>query len=520
MHPVDLAIIVVYLAAMPLVGVLVGRRQRSAADYFIGERSLPWWAVCFSIVATETSTLTVISTPGLIWAASGNYNGLTYLQLPFGYIIGRTLVAFVLLPRYFKGKQSTAYQYLGERFGSVAQGVSSVAFIVTRLLAEGVRLFAGAIPIQVILTHYGLHTRYWQIVVLLTALTVIYALVGGIKAVVWVDVVQLSVYVGAAIVAAIVLATKLPSDWGSRAADAGVFKVFDFNFAPLHLLTSQYAFLTAVVGGAIFTMASHGTDQLIVQRFLSCRSISDGRKALIGSGVAVTVQFGLFLLIGAMLWAHNGFRNLKDLGLKSSDDVFTNFITSELPVGVAGLLIAAILASTMGALASALNALSNSTVADLYQRFTKRQPEDSKLLRHGRIWTLVWAVVFAAFGSLFSNRNNPVIEQGLSITGYTYGALLGAFFLGMWVKRARQVDAVIAFVVTVAAMAVIVLGVKIPSAPGAKPVVLAFPWYTLFGVVITLVVGGLLSLRHRTADPRATRAETEEVTPEAEAPPA
>lgn len=504
MHPVDLAIIVVYLAAMPAIGVLVGRRQRSAADYFIGERSLPWWAVCFSIVATETSTLTVISTPGLIWAASGNYNGLTYLQLPFGYIIGRTLVSFVLLPRYFKGQQTTAYAFLGERFGSAMQGVSSVAFIVTRLLAEGVRLFAGAIPIQVILKHFGLHTSYWQIVVVLTALTVIYALVGGIKAVVWVDVIQLSVYIGGAIIAMIVLAGKLPDGWTSRAADAGIFRLFDFNFDFLHLLTSQYAFVTAVVGGAIFTMASHGTDQLIVQRFLACRSVADGRKALIGSGVAVTIQFALFLFVGAMLWAHNGFRNLPELGVKG-DDVFTNFITSELPVGVAGLLIAAILASTMGALASALNALSNSTVADLYQRFTKRQPEDSKLLRHGRIWTLVWAVVFAVFGSLFSNRNNPVIEQGLSITGYTYGAMLGAFFLGMWVKRARQLDAIIAFVVTVAVMAVVVLAVKIPPAPGAKPVVLAFPWYTLLGVLITLVVGGALSLRHRTPDATAAK---------------
>lgn len=513
MRPVDLAIIVVYLAAMPAIGVLAGRRQRSASDYFIGERSLPWWAVCLSIVATETSTLTVISTPGLVWAAAGDYNGFTYLQLPFGYIIGRTLVSFVLLPRYFKGKQSTAYAFLGQRFGSAMQGVSSVAFIITRLLAEGVRLFAGAIPIQVILSGYGLHTQYWQIVVVLTALTVIYALVGGIKAVVWVDVIQLSVYVSGAVVAAIVLATKIPAGWTSRAADAGVFKVFDFDFSGLHLLTSQYAFLTAVVGGAIFTMASHGADQLIVQRFLACRSVSDGRKALIGSGIAVTVQFALFLFVGAMLWAHNGFRSLSALGVKSSDDIFTDFITSELPVGVAGLLIAAILASTMGALASALNALSNSTVADLYQRFTKRSVQDSKILRHGRVWTLVWAVVFAVFASLFTDQNNPVIEQGLSITGYTYGAMLGAFLLGLLIRRARQLDAIIAFIVTVAVMAYVVLGVRIAPAPGAKPVALAFPWYTLLGVLITLVVGGLLSLRHRTPDPNASTATQAEAEP-------
>ena len=510
MHPVDLAIIIVYLAAMPVLGVLVGRRQRSAADYFIGERSLPWWVVCLSIVATETSTLTVLSTPGLIWAGAGGYNGFTYLQLPFGYIIGRTLVSFVLLPRYFKGKQSTAYAFLGQRFGPAMQGLSSVAFIVTRLLAEGVRLFAGAIPIQVILSHYGLHTQYWQIVVVLTALTVMYALVGGIKAVVWVDVIQLSIYVGGAIIAAIVLATRLPAGWTSRAADAGVFTLFDFDFSGLHLLTSQYAFVTAIVGGTVFAMASHGSDQLIVQRFLACRSVSDGRKALIGSGIAVTVQFALFLFVGAMLWAHNGFRNLSALGVKSGDGMFTTFITSELPVGVAGLLIAAILASTMGALASALNALSNATVADLYPRVTKRAVEDSTVLRHGRLWTLVWAVVFAIFGSLFSNRNNPVIEQGLTITAYTYGAMLGAFLLGLLIKRARQLDAIIAFVVTVAVMASVVLGVKIPPAPGAKPVVLAFPWYTLLGVLITLVVGGLLALRHRTPGPNVSVARDKE----------
>ena len=377
MRGVDLAIIVIYLAAMPLIGVLVGRKQRSAADYFVGERSLPWGAVMLSVVATETSTLTVISTPGLVFG-----NAFLFLQLAFGYIIGRTVAAFVLLPRYFRGNLVSAYAFLGKRFGSGLQGTASVTFVITRLLAEGVRLFAGAIPIKVILSHYGIHLDYWVIVVILTALTLIYAYIGGIKAVVWVDVIQLSLYLGGAAVAAIVLLNKLPADWASQASADGKFMLVDFT---KNLLTSPYAFVTAVLGGAALSMASHGADQLIAQRLLATRSLRDGQKALIGSGIIVTIQFALFLLVGAMLWVFNGRKSVAQLGLQSPDDVFSRFIIDDLPVGVSGLLIAGVLASTMGALASALNALSTSTVADLYQRFTKRSPEDSKLLQHGRM---------------------------------------------------------------------------------------------------------------------------------------
>ncbi len=518
MRGVDLAIIVVYLAAMPLIGVLVGRKQRSAADYFVGERSLPWGAVMLSVVATETSTLTVISTPGLVFG-----NAFLFLQLAFGYIIGRTIAAFVLLPRYFKGNLVSAYAFLGKRFGSGLQGTASVTFVITRLLAEGVRLFAGAIPIKVILGHYNIHLAYWVIVVILTALTLIYAYIGGIKAVVWVDVIQLTLYLGGAAVAAIVLLNKLPGDWMSQASDDGKFMLVDFT---KNLLTSPYAFVTAVLGGAALSMASHGADQLIAQRLMATRSLRDGQKALIGSGIIVTIQFALFLLVGAMLWVFNGRKSVAQLGLQSPDDVFSRFIIDDLPVGVSGLLIAGVLASTMGALASALNALSTSTVADLYQRFTKRSPEDSKLLQHGRMWTLIWAVVFALFASLFSTTKNSVIELGLAITGYTYGALLGSFLLGLLIKKARQLDAIIAFVATVVVMAFVILGVKFSAKTGGligidfskaagDRVALAYPWYTLLGVVITLVVGGLLALRHRTPDPKAAEAnavgEAEEV---------
>jgi SSS family transporter len=466
-----------------------------------------------SVVATETSTLTVISTPGLVFGSA-----YTFLQVAFGYILGRIVAAVVLLPRYFKGTQVTAYQYLGKRFGSNVQGMASVTFMITRLLAEGVRLFAGAIPIKVILDHYGIHTAYWHIVVVLTALTLVYAFIGGIKAVVWVDVIQWSIYIIGAIVAIIVLATKLPSGWLTTASDQGRLQLLDFAS---NIFTGSNPFWIAIIGGAFLSMASHGADQLIVQRLLSCRSLKDGQRALIGSGIMVFVQFAVFLVVGTMLWVYLGGKDgatAKAIagGKLGSDTVFPNFIINVLPVGLSGLLIAGILASTMGALASALNAMSSSTVGDLYQRFSRRKLTDSQTLKHGRTWTLIWAVVFAIFASLFTNTKEPVIVLGLAIVGFTYGALLGSFLLGLIFRKARQLDAGIAFVASVIGMAFIVLFVKFDKAGdmhlaygltkvGDKSPPVSY-WYTLTGVVISLVVGGLLSLRHRNDAPEAAEA--------------
>ncbi|MBO0840913.1 MAG: sodium:solute symporter, partial [Sciscionella sp.] len=473
--------------------------------------------VTVSIVATETSNLTVISTPGLVFGG-----GFTFLQLALGYIIGRIVVAMVLLPRYFKGNQPTAYAYLGKRFGSALQSTASVTFIITRLLAEGVRLFAGAIPIQAIFAHYGINTQYWQIVVLLTFLTVIYAFVGGIKSVIWVDLIQWSLYILGAIGAVIWLATKVPSGWASSALHQGAFHFFEFGKS---VLTYPYAFFAAIIGGAFLSMASHGADQLIVQRLLACKSLRDGQRAVIASGIVVFIQFALYSLIGAMVFILEGgstgsTAKAITAGTTTSDTVFPNFIVNDLPVGLSGLLIAGILAATMGALASALNTMSTSTVADLYQRFTKRKPEDSAILRHGRVWTLVWAAVFAVFASLWTNTKTPTIQLGLAIAGYTYGALLGAFFLGIFVKRARQGEAIAAFLSSVVVMAFVLLFVKFDPTNGIhisfgltstkKLLTLGSYWNTLAGVIISLVVGGLLSLRHNGPAPEAAEAEQEQ----------
>ncbi|HWN31449.1 MAG TPA: sodium:solute symporter [Pseudonocardia sp.] len=480
MHDVvNLAVIVAYLVAIAVIGLKLSGRQRSATDYFTGERSLPWWAVMFSIVATETSTLTVISVPGVAYVGS-----FSYVELAVGYLIGRILVAFVLLPLYFRGGFVSAYQYLGLRFGRHVQALASVTFLVTRLLAEGVRLFAGAIPIKLLLAEFGVHVNYFVIVLAITAVTVAYTYVGGIKAVVWTDFLQMSLYVLGALVCIAVLLGQVGLVGLGTAFEAGKLTVFNFD-API--LTSPYAFVTAIVGGALLTMASHGSDQLIAQRVLSCRSLSDGRKAMIGSAVAVGVQFALFSLVGALLWVASNGASLQQLGL-SSDQIFGDFILRGLPMGLSGLLVAGILAATMGSLSSALNSLSNSTIADLVQSWAGRSPAPDTMLRIARWATGVWAVVMVAFASMFTTTKNPVVELGLSIASYTYGALLGAFLLGLLIRRADGVAAGLAFLATLLGTGWAAVGLRI----GGKA--LAFPWFVPLGVLITLAVGGLVAL--------------------------
>lgn len=487
MRVIDLAVIGIYLVAVPALGILLSGRQRTTRDYFLGNRKLPWWAVCMSVVATETSTLTVISVPTVAYLGA-----FTYLQLAIGYLIGRVVVALVLLPRYFAGEMVSAYGFLGQRFGAGLQGTASVTFLITRLLADGLRLFATAIPVKVVLDSFGLDVSYWQIILVLSTLTVIYTYLGGIRAVVWVDVVQLGIYVGGSIIAGLILLGRLPAGSFASLADDGKFRLFDFDAA---LLTNQYSFITALIGGAVFATASHGADQLMVQRLLACRNLRDGQLAVIASGFVVLVQFALFLFIGAMLFAFYRGASPESMGMRSDDELFARFIVNELPPGLSGLLIAGIIAAAMSTLSSSLNSLSTSTVSDLGGRARQSSGQDSTTLRRAKLATIAWALVFVVFASSFTTTDNPVVEVGLGIAAYTYGALLGAFVLGLVVRRARQADAVIAFVVTLVTVLALALGTTFPDGEGGRAP-LAFPWYTPIGVVVTLLVGGLLALRH------------------------
>ncbi len=495
MRLLDLLVILVYLVAIAAVGLRLSGRQASATAYFVGERDLPWWAVCFSVVATETSTLTVISVPGVAYLGAFGF-----VELSIGYLLGRSLVAFVLLPLYMRGGFVSAYQYLGQRFGGGLQGLAAVTFLGTRLLAEGVRLFASAIPIKLLLDAIGLPTGYVAIIAGLSLVTVLYTYAGGIRAVIWTDAIQMTLYVGGACVCVAVLLGEVGVAGLGQAYAAGKFQVINLS-APV--LTSPFNAVAAILGGAIFSMASHGTDQLMVQRVLACRSLADGRRAMIGSACMVGVQFALFSLVGALLWVHLGGRSPAELGLRSSDDLFPQFILDELPPGLSGLLIAGILSATMGSLSSALNSMATSTVADLWRALGRgseargseawgseaRGGEARGALRLSRALTLVWAVVMAGFACLFTDTKGAVVLLGLGIAGYTYGALLGAFLLGLAVPRANGRDAIAAFLVTLVAMTVVV-----------RSYTLAFTWYVPLGVLVSLAVGGLLSLLHPAPD--------------------
>ncbi len=477
----DYAVLVGYLVAVLGFGLWAGGRQETTTDYFLGGRDLPWWAVLFSIVATETSTLTVIGVPAVAYGGA-----LVFLQLTFGYLAGRVAVAVWLLPRYFEGEQATAYAFLGARFGDGMRAAASVTFMATRLLADGVRLFATAIPLKVIAASAGLEVSYAAIIVAIGLVTVAYTFVGGIKAVVWLDVVQLGVYVGGALVAVGILIGEVPGDWWATARAAGKTQVVDLGLGLTlaEWIAAPYTLVVAVLGGAFFSAASHGTDQLIVQRLLACRSLGDGQRALVGSGVVVVGQFALFLLVGLLLWSYYGGATLEALGLTRGDELFPKFIVEAMPPGLAGLLLAGIIAAAMSTLSSSLSALASSTVFDLREQFSRVPLTESAALRLSRWTTLGWGLALAAFAMLFESITNPVVELGLGIASFTYGGLLGAFLLGLVSRRARQRDALAAYGATLAALAVVV-----PTG------VLAWPLYTVAGALVTVGVGGLLGRR-------------------------
>ncbi len=486
MQTVDIVVIIVYLLCSAWLGLKLSGRQRDVKDYFIGNRELPWWAVCFSVVATETSALTVISVPGVAYLGD-----VTFLQVAVGYLIGRIVVAYLLLPRYYRGEMTTAYAYLGLRFGRGMQATASVTFLFTRLLADGVRLFAAAIPMKIILDSIGLEASYFTIVAVMGVVTILYTLVGGIRAVVWVDVLQMGLYCVGGVVALVVIATGLDVNFLAVAAEEGKTRFLDFTSNPI---SAPYATVTAVLGGALLSTASHGADQLIVQRLLGCRTLRDAQKAVIVSGVVVFLQFALFLTVGLALYSYFERATVERLGMSTSDELFPVFIAEGLPTGLSGLLLAGIMAAAMSTLSSSLSALSSSTMADLYEKFSHRRLEGGQALRMSRLFTLGWGLVFIGAAAMFTGTDNPVVELGLSVASITYGGLLGAFFLGLWVRRARQTDAAISFAVAVATMAWLFL---------FEPELVGFTWYTAIGSAITLGLGYLLSRRHRDDSPTA-----------------
>src|SRR5215217_578715 len=392
----DFFVLVLYLAGTTALGLWIGRKQKSANDYFIAERTIPWWAVMFSVVAAETSALTFISIPGLAYV--GN---LGFLQVVAGYVLGRMVVATVLLPRYYKGELVTAYALLEKRFGLGTRRFTSIVFMATRAVADSVRVFATAIPIALILEGTVPSTYVRPIAILILGiLTIIYTYKGGMKAVVWTELLQASVYILGGI-SAVVLLGQLAGGWGhivDVASLAGKLKVLDFDTT----LTKPHTVWAGLIGGAFLSMASHGADQLIVQRLLTARSLRDAQKAIIGSGFVVFAQFTLFLFVGIGLFVLYGGK-----AFGAPDSIFPTFILEHMPPGLVGLILAAILAATMSTHSGAINSLAAATTHDIYLPLSKRSADDAATLRFGKLSALVWGVVLTGGALLYKAQGTP-----------------------------------------------------------------------------------------------------------------
>ena len=459
----DFGIIALYLAGITLFGLRFRKRQRTLRDYFLADRNIPWWAIALSIVAAETSTLTIISIPGLAYDTN-----LTFLQVVFGYVVGRVIISFVLLPHYFRGELYTAYELIERRFGRKLRSLTAGLFLLTRAAAEGVRVYAVSIVVAI-----ALGTGEIASIAIITGLTLIYTFEGGLAAVIWTDVVQTFIYVGGTLVGVFTILHLVPGGWSTIhtfAESAGKLRVFDF----LPDFWKPYTFWAGLVGGAFLTTASHGTDQLIVQRLLAARSQRQSVTALLSSGLAILFQFALFLLVGVMLFA---FYHVPSATFGKADRIYPTFIVSQMPHGISGLLIAAILAAAMSNLSAALNSLSSTTIIDFY---LQRHPQldERRRVQLSRLATLFWALLLFGLAVLSLHKVGRVVEVGLQIASVAYGALLGVFLLGVLTKRANQNGAMVGMLCGFLIELYLWIWTRVP-----------FTWYVAIGTIVTFMIG-------------------------------
>src|SRR5579859_3226557 len=464
----DLTIIALYLVGITLFGLRFRKRQRTLRDYFLADRNIPWWAIALSIVAAETSTLTIISIPGLAYDTN-----FTFLQVVLGYLVGRVIISFVLLPHYFRGDLYTAYELIERRFGRGLRSLTAALFLLTRAAAEGVRVYAVSIVVSI-----ALGTGEVASIAIITALTLIYTFEGGLAAVIWTDVVQTAIYVGGTLVGLVTILHLVPGGWAAihaAAADAGKLQVFNFSGS----VWIPYTFWAGVIGGTFLTTASHGTDQLIVQRLLAARGRKQAVTALLSSGVAVFFQFALFLIVGIMLWA---FYRVPSANFGRPDRIYPTFIVTRMPHGISGLLIAAILAAAMSNLSAALNSLSSSAIMDFYARLRPLADEKTRM-RLSRLATVVWAVVLFGLAVIALHKVGRVVEVGLQIASVAYGALLGVFLLGVLTRRANQRGAMVGMACGFGVELYLWLGTHLP-----------WTWWVMVGSTVTFIVGWTSSL--------------------------
>ena len=457
---INFSVIFLYLAVVLLFSFYHKKKGQSVKDYFLGADDVPWWAVTFSIIAAETSTLTFISIPGLAYVAN-----LNFLQVTFGYAIGRLIVARYFLPAYFAGELTTAYSFLEKRFGIKTRFIASVVFLFTRTAADGVRLFATAIPLKLLL---GIDYPYAILIIALVSL--VYSWAGGVKGIIWVDVIQMSVYIIGALISIIIIfsGSSLPFN---ELFMQGKLQVINLNFGSniKEFFAQPYNLISGIIGGTFLSMSTHGADQLIVQKLLATKSLKTARKALTASGIVVIIQFLLFLMLGAGLYLFYGKLNIK------SDEVFPKFIIEQLPVGISGFVIAGLLAAALSTLAASISSMSSSTIFDLFPRKAEKLKSNSSIIT---ILSLVWTSILVVSSFFFMNSSRAVVEIALSISSFTFGGLLGIFLLGLLYKRSDEKAAIMAFCTSTIAMSFIIVYS-----------LTAWTWFILIGVAITLISG-------------------------------
>lgn len=522
----DLAIIASYLLAITVVGAVLARRQRTTTDYFVGSRRLPWWAVGMSIVATETSTITFISVPGIVFAKGGNFQ---FIQLVLGYLVGRVVIAALFIPLYFRGELLTVYQLLGERFGRRVRMLASGLFVVMRNVADGIRLLLTAIVLAAVYAsaQAGAASDATVIgaILVLGLVMIAFTVLGGIEAVIWVEVVQLVIYLVGAAAAAAVIAPEVSGGLAGAIEAGARYGKFDWvdwgirdtaYFLPIPLmgsglaftlpfdLTKSFTFFAGVIGGCFLTMSTHGTDQYLVQRYLCTDGPRPAAFALISSGAVVLAQFLGFLFIGVLLFAF--YAPFTDAGYAAAsgafpfaggDRVFPDFITRHLPSGLAGLVVAAIFAA---ALSSSLSAIASTVVNDLYRPF-RPQADEQRLLQLSRRLVVVFGVAQVGVAVLFLHEQRSALDAALSVAALINGPVLGVFLVGTFVPAARERDALAGMAASIVVMGYLLyleFGKRLGILPDATP--LGWPWYVLVGSGLTLAVAWAMSLfsRHRT----------------------
>ncbi len=480
---VDYLVLAAYLVGITIFGSRFRKSHHSVKDYFLGNRDTSWIVISLSIVATETSTLTLVGVPALaytVYPRPEQGGSFTYLQVVAGYIVARFVISALLIPAYFQGEMLTAYELLNRRFGPQAKHFAASLFLIMRALAEGVRVFAASLVLAAVLgaSVPGLpHLWLWSIVIV-GLLTLVYTFEGGIAAVIWTDLVQLVIYVSGSLLAAYMLVHLVPGGWTAIVADARASGKLEFVSWSWDF-TVPFTFWAGLIGGCFLTMASHGTDQLLVQRLLTCRNQRESQKALILSGFVVLFQFALFLTIGIMLHAYYAVHPQPPMA--TNDEIFPAFIVRSLPHGIAGLVIAAIFAAAMSNLSGSLNSLASTSILDFYKPLTGGRVDDARLLTLSRWLTAAWGLVLIAI-AILARGWGSVFTVGLTIASIVYGPMLGAFLLGVLTKSANQRGVMAGIGVSLAAM----IGVRVFTP-------LAWTWYVLAGTAICMAVGLVVS---------------------------